>query len=65
MKCPVVVKQAMARMQLDIANAQDEQLVRAWIQHCVANEMQEIDTKKWSPKRRRTLAAESQPCTEN
>jgi hypothetical protein len=56
----------MERMQLEIANDQDKQLVRAWIQH-LANELMERDPEKekCSPKRLKSSAAESQPCTGN
>ena len=64
MMCPTVVAKAMERIQLEIANDQDMRLVRAWIQH-LANELMEKNPDKWSPKRLKTSAAESQPCTEN
>ena len=57
MQCPVPVTQAMRRLNLDIALPQDEQLVSAWLDWVIAQQMMPED--KWPSetpaKRRRNL----------
>ena len=65
MQCPAPVTQAMQRINLDIALPQDEKLVSTWLDWTIAQQMTPED--KWPTeapaKRRKSLVAESQPCT--
>ena len=62
MECPAPVKQAMRRINLDVALPQDEKLVSAWLDWVIAQQMMPED--KWPSetpaKRRRNLGAELQ-----
>ena len=63
MRCPLQVKKAMERIHLETGSPQDEQLVSAWLDWLVAQQMQPED--KWIEplaKRRRSLEGASQPC---
>ena len=64
MHCPAPVQKSMERIQFEIGTPQDEQLVSAWIDWVVLQQMTPED--KWlteaPAKRQKSLVAESQPC---
>ena len=58
MQCPAHVQKAMERIHLEIGTLQDNQLVSAWLDWLVAQQMQQED--KWiepPAKRQRSLVA--------
>jgi len=64
MKCPAPVEKAMERIQCEIGTPQDEQLVSAWFDWLIAQQMTPED--KWQTeipaKRRRNSDDASSPC---